>query len=131
MAARSKWLVVLRGEKLCQRQPRPLAAGKGADVLLPTVAVQTDAEQRGFQAVPPGVAAGNLEFVLDVLIAFEETVQLVPKDVGHLVLDLALFVGQIMQRGEGQLGLIDYGVGRIEHWVLREMTDANPLGDGG
>jgi hypothetical protein len=61
--------------------------------------------------VPPGVSAGQLEFVLDVLIFIEDFVELVAGDVGHLVLDLAEFVGEIVQRGEGQLGFVDHGVG--------------------
>src|SRR5205814_3607644 len=58
----------LADEQLGQRQPRALAARKGGDVLFPAFAAQADAKQSRFKFVLPGVSAGQIELVLNVLI---------------------------------------------------------------
>ena len=86
--------VGLADEQLGQRQPGALPAGQGGDRLLPCLAVQPDAQQRRLQLMPPGVSAGQLEVVLDVLVSVERLVQCFAGLVGHLMLDVAQLVGQ-------------------------------------
>ena len=94
------------------------------DVLLPRFAAEADAEERRLEPVPPRVAAGELEVVLDGLVlraASSPARRPVCSAISCSM--LAQPVGELVQLGERQLGLVDDGVGRVERRVLREVAD--------
>ena len=69
--------------------------------------------------------------MLDVLILVQEFFQFVAGKMGHLMFDVPQVVGELVQRRERQLRLVDDGVGGVENRVLGKMADAKALGDGG
>ena len=89
--------VGLADEQLGQGEPGALSAGEGLDVLLPGLGAEADAQQRGLEPVPPGVAAGQVELVLDRLILLEHFLQRLAGVIGHRVLDVAEAVGELVQ----------------------------------
>ena len=122
--------VRLADENLRQVQLGSLPAGERFDVLLPGIGRQADAEQGRFELMPPGISAGQVELVLDVLIGFQRLVELLIGVLGHVMLELTHPMRQIMQRRERKLRFVHHGVARIEDGVLREMAELDGLGDG-
>ena len=86
--------------------------------------------ESGFEAVSPGVATGEFELVLGVLVLVENFVEGGAGDDGHFVFELAEAVGEIVEVGEGEFGFVDDGIGGIEFGVLGEVTDFDGFGDG-
>ena len=108
----------LGDENFRQRQTRALPAAELLDVRLPHRLLQPDAQQRGFETVAEGVSAEVVELVLRVFVLLQHGLERGAFHLGHLVLELAHVVGDLVQVGERQLGLVDDGVGRVEHDVL-------------
>ncbi len=110
-------------QELGEGQARALPAGKHRDFLFPRFAAQADAQQRGFHLVLPGVAAGEVELVLDVLVFFQDFFELIAGGFGHAVFEIAHLVREMVQIGEAEFGLVDHGVFGIEDRVLDEIAD--------
>ncbi len=117
-------------EKFREGQARALAAGEGLDVLLPRFAAEADPEERRFELVLPGIATGEIEFVLDVLVFLEDFFQSIAGGIGHGVLDVAHLMGEAVELGECQLGFIDDSVGGIEDGILGKDAELDGAGDG-
>jgi hypothetical protein len=121
----------LGDEQLGKREARALAAGEGGDVLLPDLFFEADAMEGGFELVSPGVASGKVEFLLELVVFFEDLFERVTGEVGHFVFEVAEAVGEVVEGGEGELGLVDDGVGGVEDGVLAEVTDLDRFIHGG
>ena len=121
----------LANQQLGQRQARALSAREGVDVLFPGRFVKAHAMERGFDAVPPGIAAGQFKIMLHLLVFVEHFVQRIAGHVGHFVLDTAELMRQAMQLGKRQLGFVHHRVLGIEDGVLGEQAELDVFGDAG
>ena len=83
IAARSRWLV---GSSSSSRSGSLISSFASAsrercppesvcDILLPRFASEADAQQRRLQLVPPGISAGQVEFVLRLLVLTQDLLQ--------------------------------------------------------
>lgn len=71
----------------------------------------------------PGVPAGQLEVVLNVLVLLQQLVEGVAGGVLHAMLEVAHVMGKLVEVGKGELGFVDDGVGLVESRVLRQVAD--------